>query len=183
MAATLQYPAAPPLGARHAHPALVTLASVDEADEPVLPVLVAHAGAPSGAGRALWSLIRRDGFEGAVSTLQWGRVWFQLDPALAEEPTPSTPGAAPRVGQPVPHPGYGWREARRPGEVLRALEQAEEAEGAWWYVLERHGMAVERRLGGQRRLVGFVPFEGDAPDWDVLDLGGQLAGPHPEVAR
>jgi hypothetical protein len=159
------------------------LASLDEADEPVLPVLVAHAGAPSGAGRALWSLIRRDGFEGAVSTLQWGRVWFQLDPALAEEPSPPTPGTAPQVERPVPHPGYGWREARRPGEALRALEQAEEAEGAWWYVLERHGMAVERRLGGRRRLVGFVPFEGDAPDWDLLDLGGQLAGPHPGAAR
>lgn len=43
--------------------ALIMHSSDDDVDNPVLPVLVESDGQPSGLGRALWTLARRDGYD------------------------------------------------------------------------------------------------------------------------
>jgi hypothetical protein len=149
-------------GQRRVPTGLVVRSADDEADQPRVPVAVEEDGDPEGLGRALWALVRRDGVETVLRTLDQGRCWHRLDPLCAGASGPGVLGV----------PGYGLRRAEPPGDALAEAESAEVAEGTWWYALERHGMSIERQLHGRRRHVGFVAFDGPEPSWRELLLDG-----------
>jgi hypothetical protein len=165
---------------------LVVLEGSDELDGLSPPVLVSHGAQPSGLGRALWALVRRDGFDGVVGTLGWGRAWLQLDPGVRELPVDDGLlrwGIDRQDRSPLPHPGYGWRSADSTEAIARQIQRARISDGTWWYFLERSGVMITRRRGSAHQVIGFVPFVGPGPDWDQLDLADQLSGSFLEVTR
>lgn len=157
--------------------ALIVRSSEDDDDCPVPPVLVEGDGQPSGLGRALWTLVRRDGYQAALDTLERGAHWLVVSPEPVDAAHGGEPGGASGSGgATVAEAGYGLRFRSDEGTRLARLEVAEEADQVWWYLVEQRGVLVEHRRDRQRRAGAFVTWDDPAPQWAELDSaasGGQ----------
>lgn len=137
--------------------ALIVHSSDDEVDNPVLPVLVETDGHPSGLGRTLWTLVRRDGYDVVLSALGRGGLWIHVAADASGE------AVEPKGGVFVP--GYGVHHPKDDVATLARIEKAMEDDGMWWYVVERHGMVIDCRFEHERRQVGFVAWADPEPVW------------------
>lgn len=140
---------------------LVVHSADDDADNPILPILVSIDGQPSGLGRALWTLVARHGFDNVLEVLAQGGTWTVLDPAI----TPDSAVTAPEVVV----VGYGIHHPHDDIVNLARIETAMDADGVWWYVVERHGMLIDVRQGQHRQQVAFVAWADPEPQWADLD--------------
>lgn len=147
----------PPSGAR----ALIVHSADDDADIPVPPILVEGDAQPSGLGRTLWSLLRRDGYEEVLAVLRRGGRWIRLS-------TETTDGQG-AEGDAIVVPGYGICHPQDDTANLARTEDAMEEDQVWWYVVERHGMVIEVRQDHQRREVAFVRWDDPEPTWSALE--------------
>lgn len=152
------------LGAPRPIAALVVRSSEDDADVPVVPVLVGREGEPSGLGEAIWSLVQRDGYATVIETLEQGGHWLVVspDPRTVEDER----GARQDL---VVRDGYGLHYCAEDTTWLRRSEAASAADRVWWYALEARGMLIELRLHHERRPVGFVAWADPPPPWAELD--------------
>jgi hypothetical protein len=146
--------------------AVVVHSADDEVDRPVLPVVVEEDGDPEGLGRVLQDLVVRDGLGTVLAHLERAGHWHRIDPQCA--------GAPGGVGV-VSEAGYGLRRPLDAASRLIAAEAAQAGDGVWWYVVEEHGMLIERRIDGRRTPVGFVQWTDPAPDWRTMLLAGAPA--------
>lgn len=144
--------------------ALVVRSSEDDADVPVVPVLVGREGEPSGLGQAIWSLVQRDGYMTVIDTLERGGHWLVVTPDALT--TQRAPGAGQDL---VALDGYGLHYCADDTTWLRRSEAASVADQVWWYALEARGMLIEFRLHHERRPVGFVAWADPPPRWAELD--------------
>jgi hypothetical protein len=161
--------------------ALIMHSSDDDVDNPVLPVLVESDGQPSGLGRALWTLERRDGYDTALAALGRGGIWLRVTAGTGDDDTVPEEGPGQGLGQGpgqgIVVRGYGVQHPRDEVATLARIEEAMAGDDIWWYVVERHGMLVDYRRDGRRRNVSFVGWSDPEPTW--ADLDAAAADPTP----
>lgn len=141
--------------------ALVVHSSDDDMDNPVQPVLVHSEGQPSGLGRTLWTLVRRDGYDTTLAMLGRGGVWTKV--AAETGSLDQVPGPGVLVA------GYGVHHPQDDIPTLAQIEEAMADDDVWWYVVEHHGMVIDYRHGQQRREVAFVGWNDPEPNWTDFD--------------
>jgi hypothetical protein len=152
----------PPVAAQ----ALIVHSADDEMDNPVIPVLIENDGIPSRLGQALWTLVRRDGYDNALTLLSRGGRWSRIDPDTVGTDAGSPVASA---GTEVVTAGYGIHHVPDDVTNLARIEAAMDAQGVWWYVVERHGMLIEYRANQHRSEVVFVEWTAPNPAWAEFD--------------